>query len=380
MMDFAKELLNYPKLDLDKLLESEKNMPDKIQNSIILYNKALEDFKAKSEDIAIIELKKAISLNPEFHEAINLLGIFYTYVGDYENATNTFEKVISKEKNCIEAIKYLKKIHPEYQLPFENKEDIKDSKVAKGNKKAKKKIKEKKDISIDKVARFEELKISDIVKIGVGFIFGAILVFVLTYTLILNKEKNNKIEKNENPPIQTTNDDELYKEKFYQLNEEYSALSKELEDLKEESKDYLNIYRLAEAEEFLESENYVEAADKLVLIKDSDLSESDQQRFNILYQEVIDKAAWIAFKEGRDFLEAKIYEDALDKFNKVESYVDNIDWEHSHYNLFYMGVCYENLDNAQKALEYYNKTVEEHPSSHGANLSQDRISEIEGAF
>jgi len=43
----------------------------------VLYNKALEDFRAKSEDIAIIELKKAISLNPDFHEAMNLLGIFY---------------------------------------------------------------------------------------------------------------------------------------------------------------------------------------------------------------------------------------------------------------------------------------------------------------
>jgi len=46
----------------------------------VLYNKALEDFRAKSEDIAIIELKKAISLNPDFHEAMNLLGIFYMYM------------------------------------------------------------------------------------------------------------------------------------------------------------------------------------------------------------------------------------------------------------------------------------------------------------
>ena len=122
----------------------------------------------------------------------------------------------------------------------------------------------------------------------------------------------------------------------------------------------------------------MEAADKLVPLKNFDFTEKENEKFNMLYHEVIDKAAWIAFKEGRDSLEVKIYEDALENFNKVESYVD--DWEHLHYNFFYMGVCYENLNNIQKALEYYNKAVEKYPGSHGANLSQDRIREIEEYF
>ena len=58
MIDFKKELQNYPPIDLNKLSESNPDMPDNIKNSIMLYNKALEKFRFGSEDIAIIELKK----------------------------------------------------------------------------------------------------------------------------------------------------------------------------------------------------------------------------------------------------------------------------------------------------------------------------------
>ena len=36
LMDFKKELLNYPPLDLDKLLENNKDMPDNVRNSIVI--------------------------------------------------------------------------------------------------------------------------------------------------------------------------------------------------------------------------------------------------------------------------------------------------------------------------------------------------------
>jgi len=58
----------------------------------------LEDFRAKSEDIAIIELKKAISLNPDFHEAMNLLGIFYMYIGENDKAAEVFQKLWMRKK------------------------------------------------------------------------------------------------------------------------------------------------------------------------------------------------------------------------------------------------------------------------------------------
>ena len=91
----------------------DNKIPEDIKNSILLYNNALENLKMDSEDIAMIELKKAISLNPDFYEAINLLGVCYYYLKDYDKAEEIFEKVARAESNGVRAFNYLRYIRKE---------------------------------------------------------------------------------------------------------------------------------------------------------------------------------------------------------------------------------------------------------------------------
>ena len=76
MIDFKKEIKNYPVIDIGVLAKKDPNIPDSIKNSMILYNKALDSIEMNNEDMAVIKLKKAISMNSNFYEAMNLLGIF----------------------------------------------------------------------------------------------------------------------------------------------------------------------------------------------------------------------------------------------------------------------------------------------------------------
>ena len=62
MIDITNEIEeNYPSIDLEEIKEIQPELPDDMLNSIHLYNKALNDLKSGSEDIAIIGLKKAIA-------------------------------------------------------------------------------------------------------------------------------------------------------------------------------------------------------------------------------------------------------------------------------------------------------------------------------
>ena len=55
MIDIVKELEeNFPAIDLEEIKEIQPDLPDDIIKSIKLYNKALNDMQAGSEDIAII--------------------------------------------------------------------------------------------------------------------------------------------------------------------------------------------------------------------------------------------------------------------------------------------------------------------------------------
>lgn len=110
MIDLNKEIGEYRFIDLKKVLKNNSEIPDNFINSIVLYNKALENLKSGSEDIAIIELKKSISINPEFCEAMNLLGLAYCYVNNYSEAIDVFKEAIEIEGNNAKALEYMREI------------------------------------------------------------------------------------------------------------------------------------------------------------------------------------------------------------------------------------------------------------------------------
>ena len=93
-MDIKAELNNFKIIDLDEIVRGGETIPDNVRNSVYLYNKAIEDLGSGSEDMAIIKLRKAVSMNPHFNEALNLLGVCYAFVGERERAAESFSKVI----------------------------------------------------------------------------------------------------------------------------------------------------------------------------------------------------------------------------------------------------------------------------------------------
>ena len=57
-MDLKAELSNFRTIDLDEFVREGEHIPDNVRNSVYLYNKAIEDLRTGSEDMAIIKLKR----------------------------------------------------------------------------------------------------------------------------------------------------------------------------------------------------------------------------------------------------------------------------------------------------------------------------------
>ena len=107
MFDVNAELKQFKPIDLSSIRQKLGQIPEDMQNAIELYNKALEDVAGKNDDMAIIALKKAISIYPAFYEAMNLMGVFYKSLGDEESARYMFNKVIEMDDSSIRAQQYL---------------------------------------------------------------------------------------------------------------------------------------------------------------------------------------------------------------------------------------------------------------------------------
>jgi len=97
-----------PASDYLQSMEKNPRQLEKLNDTIRMYNQALEYIRQKSDDMAIIQLKKAIDINPSFVDALNLLALCYLMQGENDRALTVIEKALSADTNNSIALKYYK--------------------------------------------------------------------------------------------------------------------------------------------------------------------------------------------------------------------------------------------------------------------------------
>ncbi|HEY9061422.1 MAG TPA: tetratricopeptide repeat protein [Pseudobacteroides sp.] len=371
MIDLKQELMSYAHIDARSLGFKDRNVPDNIRSSVNLYNKALDSINAKSEDMAIIELKKAISLNPQFYEAINLLGICYLYINDYENARFVFEKlmeILGESTSTTRLYKLIKEREvsaPKKELktfnrqPVSKKESVKEKRLN-GN-------------------FFEKLNFlnSSLIKYICCGLIGAIAVLLCSIPFYVNKTDTKAVDvlDAETDAINKLNKQitEL-KGSLNKLKQDYNNLKSSKALLENELEYNKSVKKLSEADELAKSQKYESAADILILMKDTKFNNADKQRYDSLYENIVPKAAQIAYNQGYNLCNSKKYNEAIEKLNKVRLYGDK--WPFMDSALYKLGVAYKNINNSKEALELFQTVVKSYPKSPVAYYAQAKIKEM----
>lgn len=389
MIDIKQELQKFSRIDLNNLSDSIGNIPDNIKNSIILYNKALDNINSKSEDIAIIELKKAISLNPDFYEAMNLLGICYSYIQDHQKAAEMFEKVMAAEKNSLEASRLMDslKVHDVTQMGKDLRKKSKSGSKAgsyrpddfivrdPGSSPANSKDRQ----SSQTITKFGFLNKTDAPKYIAALILGALIVFLASLPVYLKNDSGtltNEIKENKLRMEASAAEITALKQQIGDLNEKYTKLEedKNKSDLMVDY--YKNSIKLFDVESLFNAKKYEQAGDKLLLLKDAEFKDNEKKKYDELGNNVFNKAAWTVYSEGLSLSGARRYKEALAKLSKVQLYKNDLNYMDS--VLYSMGVCYKNMDDSRSALGMFQKVVDMYPKSQYAQYSKTRINEITG--
>ncbi|MDP4180626.1 MAG: tetratricopeptide repeat protein [Bacillota bacterium] len=369
MIDLKQELKNFPRIDIEKISESEQVVTENAKSAIVLYNKAIDSINAKSEDMAIIELKKAISLNPEFYEGMILLGLCYYYIKDFGKAKAILEKAMVNEKNGSVASRF-------YDMVIE-KEPLASRREL--NKPASKEVKTSKPVENKKTKdkiNLDFLK-SNIIKYTACFLLGAVIVSLCNIPIYLSKKEPNPVSK----PVAVNPNDSISNQKFLELQGKYQKLKVDYDALKnakaslDDEVDYNNsLNKLNEIEELEKSRNYEAAADKLALLRDFKFKENDKKRYDNLYNTIMPIAASNAYNQGLSLCNSRKYKEAIEKLNKVRIYGTN--WSYMDCALYKLGVSYENINNSKEAMDIFQTVIKSYPASPFAGYSQSRIKEI----
>ena len=383
LVDIKAELNNFKPINLESIVQEGDKISDNVRNSIFMYNKAIESLRNGSEDIAIIELRKAVSMNPNFNEALNLLGICYSYIGDKEKAAETFARVVSSEPNSVYALNFMQRSGMGEAMPssIKTKQQKKPLQDQPGeplkrirNKKPEKP--EKPDKSVNSLIfdnnRKKRMLISA-VKIGAGFAAGLLLSLVIYSSL-------PKPEAVQLPPQEDNTEDLVneaiaeFEKKYTELEKKYEVSQKDRENAIKQADYYKAAVRIYEIESMVGRKEYEGAADMLLLMKTVEFKDEEKKKFDSLYDKVMPLAAKSAYDTGYKLYNQKKYPESLKSFEKIRMY----DPKYSKMDaaLYYMGRCNQIQDDSRSALALFQELVEGYPASWYTRNAKVRINEL----
>lgn len=372
-MDLKVELNNFKPINLDEIIQGDERIPDNIRNSIFLYNKAIESLRSGSEDIAAIELKKAVSMNPNFNEALNLLGICYSYIGEVEKAGEAFRKVIKAESNSVLAMSYMQKLGLADTIPVQTEKPLKQPAAKPSD--SLKRIRERKTHKIERKNEKHGAKKALLYYLMLGGAFAAgLLVAIVIYSMMPQKDTvvpqpdQSAIDAAVNA-VKSEN-----QARVDELEKKIDSLQKEKDNAVAQTDYYKSAMRLYEIESSYRDRNYQGAADILLLMKTVQFRDAEKEKFDSLFKTVMPLAAKAAYDQGYKLYNTRKYPESLKSFEKVAIYDANYDRMDA--ALYYMGRCHQFAQDSRTAIALYQRLVDNYPKSGFLRSAKARINEL----
>ena len=372
-MDLKVELNNFKTINLEEIVQGNERIPDNIRNSVFLYNKAIESLRSGSEDIAAIELKKAVSMNPNFNEALNLLGICYSYIGETDKAAEAFRKVIRAESNSVLAMGYMQKLGLADTIPVQVEKPSKQPASKPSD--SLKRIREKKINKIERknIKRGVKQSLLNFLMISCSFVAGLLLAFVI-YSVLPEKEIVTPQPDQSAIDFAVNEVKAENKAKADELMEKIDSLQKEKDNAAAQAAYYKSALRLYEIESLYRDRNYQEAADILLLMKTVQFRDTEKEKFDSLYKTVMPLAAKSAYDQGYKLYNSRNYPDSLKSFEKVALYDE--DYDRMDATLYYMGRCHQFAQDSRTAVALFQRIVDNYPRSGFLRSAKARINEL----
>lgn len=370
-----------------EFLQKNARKMEQLNDSISMYNKALEYLKTGSDDLAIIQLKKALNNNPEFVDACNLMTLCCIDEKNYKRANEFIEIVLKKDfrnpqaltnKQIIEQLsstKYLQRV--------ERVQNISDSKSrnSRNNKQTQNNLSpERKTDSSPPIPHYRRHKSHTSFidqKILFSFMSGVVIAVFSLFALwipSINEEYETEIESLNVKLLAYTGSTDMTPDEVIKLRTDLEALESENRLLRSEENKQANIELLQIAVSQLADKDYLGCVSNVIKIDTLGFSDNDIDIYNTLRATAYPEAANSLYNQGKAeylnnrFTEAKISLENSLNYTTNENFIDDI--------YFYLGKIAENDNNFELAKEYYNKVINEYPDSNQLTNVQISLEQI----
>ena len=363
---------------ISKNLEPEKNIADEyinaiqanparldtINQTIKKYNQSLLYCQQGSEDLAIIQLKKVLSLNPKLVKAHQLLALLYIKTEEYERAERELKRALAIDKTDNVSLHYQAELaeltgKPAGRSPKAEKEK-KDGKnpdiisYTSGNE------------TIIMPAAYKE-------NTGVNVVVGVALMWFLAVPAKVQSVRSETADQ-----IREYSDQLAARQtEINDLQSQLDALQGDGQTEEETAEAESNDYELLiDAYTSFQASDTEGAAASLDQVDPEQLSDNARAIYNEIYGTVHADEVQALFDAGSAAYDAQNYEEAVTNLQRVVDYDERYS---DGYALYYLARSYENLGQNDQALEMFQRFAAAYPGTQRATYSNNAIARLQQA-
>lgn len=340
-----------------------RNQFDTINQTIKKYNQALLYCKQDSKDLAVIQLRKVLSLNPKLVKGHQLLALLYLEEGHFEKAKKSLRDAGKIDTDNTTTLRYLKEVNRCIKEKGSDKKKKNDDLISyqSGNE------------TIIMPRRFRESSMwANLLYIVIGLVVG---VAVTCFLVVPNIKSQSKQEAKQqllsaNDTISTNG------QTISSLNDQIDSLKSQLEE--EQNKNNGVAEQIASYESLLNAYvtyttgDIVKTGEALESINADDLSDTAKQTYDTLNSAIADSYKEALYNQGYSSYSSYDYESAIPVFQKLvgidESYRDGS-------AAYYLAQSFRKSGDAASATQYYQYVIDNYPGTEKARTSQNYINQ-----
>lgn len=372
-----------PKKNLaDDYIEAIQSNParlETINQTVKKYNLALHYCYQDSKDLAIIQLKKVLSMNPRLVQGHQLLALLYIDAEDWQKAKRELIRCCKVDANNTTTLGYLKLVN----------EMLRNGEEASGSKRA-----PKTEVTQDAVTYqsgnetiIQPLNVkepkgtSSVLNILIGLFIGlAVSYFLILPARIQIAQKAMKNELrvvSENADSKTARITELETENAH-LQQANADLQKAVEEYTGSEGSNQNGDSLMQAAyNYMSSpEDYLEIADMLYEVDSSYLNDVASDSYRQLYTKLVfavgKDVSERLYQNGAAALNQSDYSKAIETLEKAWFFSKNLETANPEI-LYQLAQAYSLAGEADKSENTYAKILGDFPDSAAANKTKDRL-------
>ena len=362
---------NNPAARYLEMLHANPSKLDNLNLAIRKYNGAVDAVAHDGDDLAILQLKKAVSLNPKFIRAWQMLALIYMKYGQMDKARTCLRKTLAIDVTNTVSMKYLREIRAmlranrKLKVSAVEPEDEKEAEI----------------VTTKTYASYLEEQDHIDYRILISLLLGIFLGIMVVYFLVVpgiksgmrQEFKETQGEYAEQMSKYLTDISALERESQSLRNKidiqetELEANTAELEDLRNKAGG-INMFNMTAYYLNLKKK---EAAtkDELFILQKRINAVSEEELSNAMAKQIYDRVledypdaktvtmtSSELFDKGKALYDKGSYADALEYF--TYSYEKSADNEK---NMYYLSRTYQLTGNTAAALRYYNEYLERFP-------------------